>query len=558
MDLQDPVPGAAFAIGIAHRIRILGTDTVQRLVAWDQGMGEFADDMARDLAAEAPARLRRSLLGEGIKRSAGDRGITPIVRLYLPEQARQIGDQPVLLRIAAQDIAFADIRFPGFEHRPQIDIDDVVGLDGPDRRIVARDGDTVGPCPHDAAVPMFLDPKLPRGQFADFVFDLALADSRAHQIFPLDGVEKPERLGLGAFQLGAARIFDKWKKAGHDGIGASRPCKINRKINHRMRAMKMMAALSALLLAGWVTQANAGPCPCTNFFTGDAKPFIAEGVAHDTVSGRFFVAGVAARRIIAIQTGRARNFARLPDEYSPLGIALADGSLWVTAAVLPQGAGHEGPSALIAFDLGGKVRTVYPVPDDGRHVLNDLTFAPDGTVYTSDARDGSLYRLMPGASALTRLGPRALLKSPQGMAVSRDGKFLLVADYSLGLVKVDPAAAAFEPLKIPADAKTKGIDGLARLADGSFLASQNGLAEPRILRLILSPDWSQLLSLEVVAEDDAAIADPSLVMTDSSGAYVVGVSQWASFGQDRQTPTKPLQPWRIIRLDIHSNAPGHQ
>ena len=314
--------------------------------------------------------------------------------------------------------------------------------------------------------------------------------------------------------------------------------------------MRVVAALALLVLAGWTTEAAAA-CPCTDFYTGDAKPFIAEGIARDTATGRFFVAGVAARRIVAIQNGQARNFARLPDDYSPLGIAVAGGSLWVTAAVVPQGAGHEGPSALIAFDPGGKVKTVYPVPDEGRHVLNDLTFAPDGTVYTSDAREGSLYRLIPGASALTRLGPRGLLKSPQGMAVSADGHFLLVADYSLGLVKVDLATAAFEPLQIPADVKVKGIDGLARLADGSFLAIQNGLAEPRILKLTLSPDWSQILLLDVLAQKDAAIADPSLVTADDSGAYVVGVSQWGSFGQDQQTPTKPLQPWRIIELELN-------
>jgi hypothetical protein len=117
-------------------------------------------------------------------------------------------------------------------------------------------------------------------------------------------------------------------------------------------------------------------------------------------------------------------------------------------------------------------------------------------------------------------------------------------------VKVDLATAVFEVLQIPVDSRIKGIDGLARLADGSFLASQNGLSQPHILRLIVSPDWSRLLSWEIVAEDDPAIADPSLVTADASGAYVVGISQWASFGKDQQEPTKPLQPWRIVKLEL--------
>jgi hypothetical protein len=313
-----------------------------------------------------------------------------------------------------------------------------------------------------------------------------------------------------------------------------------------MNAMKAIVAFLLLAMTGSV--AHAAPCPCTTFFAGDAKPFIAEGMARD--GDRFFVAGVAARRIVEIRGGRARDFATLPGDYSPLGIAVAGNILWVTAAVMPQGAGHEGASALIALDLRGRVKNIYPVPDEGRHVLNDLTVSRDGTVYASDARDGSFYRLAPGATALTRLGKRSLLKSPQGMAASDDGKFLLVADYSLGLVKIDTATAEVAPLQILDGRNAKGIDGLARLADGSFLASQNGTRAAHILRLSLSQDWSQLLSLETVAEDDAAVADPSLVMADSSGAYVVGVSQWGSFGQEQQAPTQPLQPWRIIKLNL--------
>lgn len=312
--------------------------------------------------------------------------------------------------------------------------------------------------------------------------------------------------------------------------------------------MKMAAALLIVLLTGGAANAVAAPCPCSDFFVGDAAPFIAEGIAY--AGDRVFVASVASRRIVAIQGGRARDFVRLPDEYSPFGIAVAGQTLWVTAAVVAQGAGHDGPSALLAFDLSGKLTSTYPMPDEGRHALGDLTVAPGGTVYISDGLDGSIYVLPPGGHALTRIGPRKLFRSPQGMAVSDDGKSLLVVDYALGLTRFDLATATFMTLKNPDGVNAKGIDGLARLPDGSFLASQNGTKQPHILRLTLSPDWSRLVSLEVVAEDDAAIADPSLVTADASDAYVVGISQWGSFGKDQQEPTKPLQPWRIIKLEL--------
>ncbi len=315
--------------------------------------------------------------------------------------------------------------------------------------------------------------------------------------------------------------------------------------------MKTAVGFLLALIAGWTTSAVAAPCPCSNLFVGQAEPFIAEGIARDAATDRLFIASVATRRIVTIHDGQQHDFAHLPNDYSPLGIAVSGNTLWVTAAVVRQGSGHDGPSALIALDKrDGHVRNVYPVADAGRHILNDLTFAPDGAVYASDAGDGSIYVLASHARALTQLGGQALFKSPQGMAVSADGKSLLVADYSLGLVKLDIASATVTPLQIPDGVNVKGIDGLARLPNGTFLASQNGLSRPRILHLSLAGDWSQVTSFDVIAADDEAVADPSLVMADQSGAYVVGVSQWGSFGQDQQTPTKPLQPWRIVRLQL--------
>ena len=49
------------------------------------------------------------------------------------------------------------------------------------------------------------------------IFDLTLGDAGTEQVFPLDGVEQLERLGLGGLQLGAAHIFGK----GQHGHGQS-------------------------------------------------------------------------------------------------------------------------------------------------------------------------------------------------------------------------------------------------------------------------------------------------------------------------------------------------
>jgi sugar lactone lactonase YvrE len=295
-------------------------------------------------------------------------------------------------------------------------------------------------------------------------------------------------------------------------------------------------------------------CPCTVFFQGPAQPFVAEGLAHD--GGRVFVGGVVPRRIVAVENGRASVFVdRLPGAYSPFGM-VADRSralLWVSAAVLPLSEGatkdtHD-TSALIAFDLThGALRKVYPLT--GKHDLGDVALAADGTVYVSDSLEGSVFRLMPNGAVLERVGSAGMLSSAQGMAVSADGRQLLVADYEMGLLCVDLATGKLQTIAIPNTVTTIGIDGLARLANGDFVATQNGTKTARILRLRLSPDWSRLKSLTVLAANTPDVAAPSLIMAEGSDVYLVGVSQWASFG-DAPKPIGTVPAWKIVRIASH-------
>jgi sugar lactone lactonase YvrE len=302
---------------------------------------------------------------------------------------------------------------------------------------------------------------------------------------------------------------------------------------------------------------NTAPlCRCKVVYEGTDAPFIAEGVAQDLHTDRIFVASVNQRKIVAIHNGAMHDFAVVPDGMSALGIRInaAHDLLWAAAATLPQGAGNSGDlgkSALLAFDItSGALRYRFDVPIRAdRRAFGDMIFAQDGTAYVSDAVDGSIFRLKPGADALESVAGSGRFSSPQGMVVSEDGRTLLVADYTAGLQRFDIESGDLANIPVPAGITTLGIDGLVQLRDGSFAATQNGIGPNRVVRFRLSQDWSRLVSFAVIARATADVADISLLTQDGNDVLVSGVSQWGSF-DEAASPARPLKPWRIVRVTM--------
>ncbi|MGN6515174.1 MAG: hypothetical protein ACTHLR_04965 [Rhizomicrobium sp.] len=302
--------------------------------------------------------------------------------------------------------------------------------------------------------------------------------------------------------------------------------------------------------------ATAPICACRRVYEGSAEPFIAEGVANDLHTGRVFVASVAQRKVVAIRDGAAHDFAAVPDGMSPLGVRInaAHDLLWVAASTLPQsdgGDGDMGTAALLAFDItSGALRYRFNAPVYApKRSFSDMTFAPDGTAYVSDAIEGSIFRLKPGGDGLDLVGGRARFSSPQGMAVSADGRKLLVADYTAGLQVMDIATGELANVRVPPGVTTLGIDGLVQMPNGSFAATQNGIRPNRVVTFRLSRDWMRMESFTVVAPATADMSDVSLLTPDGNDVLVVGTSQWNSFGDD-PTPSRPLKPWRVVRVSL--------
>ena len=180
--------------------------------------------------------------------------------------------------------------------------------------------------------------------------------------------------------------------------------------------------------------------------------------------------------------------------WSAFGLAIdpARRILWVGSAGIPETAEVDtteiGRGVVIGVDLeSGQRIAELALPDDGReHVPGDLSVAPDGTLFVSDATAGVLWVLRPGAKGLEVLaGPDALV-SPQGSALSADGRILWLADYALGILAVDPATGATRRVEQPWSPTLLGIDAL--LVDGEdLIAVQNGVRPARVLRIGVDP-----------------------------------------------------------------------
>jgi sugar lactone lactonase YvrE len=288
--------------------------------------------------------------------------------------------------------------------------------------------------------------------------------------------------------------------------------------------------------------------------------FWPEGMDVDARSGRIYVASVRHRTIAVIEPdGSTRELwpRGRADLASVEGVRVdtARNLLWVTTSPVrssPDVArGDTTDASLLRVRLADGVieRRWRLAPFAGDHALGDLVLGPHGDVFITDSNDPVLYRLRPGADSLEALRD-ARFHSLQGLAPSPDGRYLFLADYSHGLLRVDLATEAVLRLDDAPHSTSLGCDGIA-WDRGAIVAVQNGVAPARVMRFVLDLTWTRIARADVL-DQNTRIADEPTIGAVVGGRFVyVSNSQWEKFDSTgRRVASRPLTAPVLLALPL--------
>lgn len=278
-----------------------------------------------------------------------------------------------------------------------------------------------------------------------------------------------------------------------------------------------------------------------------------EGIAWRARTGAFYFGDVNDRAVwIQRPDGTRQRFTPEGDElWGVFGLVVDEpaGALWAATSAVPAMRGFtpdlDGTAALAEIDLeSGAVRRVIPVRrvvgDRESHVLGDLALAPDGALLLPDSGAPVIWRLAPGAADLEPWVTSPEFLSLQGIVVSPEGGFALVADHANGLLRVDLGSRQVTRLEPPAGSTLVGLDGLVALPGGGVVAIQNGTRPARVLQVRLDEAAETVLSVRVLERGHLAMAAPSLGCLGPEGeVYFIGNAGWSRFELNGGEPTPP-------------------
>lgn len=337
-------------------------------------------------------------------------------------------------------------------------------------------------------------------------------------------------------------------------------------------ALRRLASMGAVLSAAAQSQAEQligaeAMAPIAARFDLNVKPVAAsrvhasipaehdlvEGIAWDSENRRLYATTVVDRALLSVGQG-GTSVAASEGLGSLLGAAYdpVRKRLWVASAALPETPG-ESPAwiGLVSIDPQRPGRLVrVAAPAGAAAAPGDVAVAPDGDVYASDGLNGAVYRCRPGCSVLETLLAPGTLFSAQGLAVSKDGRLLYIADRRYGIAALERSSGRLLQVQGDETMMLDGIDGLVRHGR-DLIGLQTAWHPQRIVRLRLSADGLKVRRLDVLESNHPDWKEITLGAVAGDRLLYVANAQWSRYGKGGvEVAGAPALPTLIRVLDL--------
>jgi sugar lactone lactonase YvrE len=285
---------------------------------------------------------------------------------------------------------------------------------------------------------------------------------------------------------------------------------------------------------------------------------LSEGMAWSEKHKRFYL-GSAKRKIISVdEDGNACVF--VPSADAGLGMVVGlrvddqRGELWaVSEQFTPQPGLVRGVFRYRLSD--GKLLAKYPAPFQGADLVNDLVVTPDGTVYATASNSGSLLRIRPASERMEVFLAPLALPDPNGITVSRDGRFLFVAGWYC-ITRVDLRSKTTLLLNSAPAIAAGCIDGLYEY-HGDLVGIQNCVHDSgRVLRLHLNAEQNTIVSARVLESYNPLFEGITTGAIAGNQFYFVANTQLHKMGSDGAVPAEvQFNPLHVLRVSLQSTDP---
>jgi sugar lactone lactonase YvrE len=208
-------------------------------------------------------------------------------------------------------------------------------------------------------------------------------------------------------------------------------------------------------------------------------------------------------------------------------------------------------TGLFRFRLAdGSLIRSYPLDSDGRHGLNDLIVASDGSVYATATDGSTVVRLDPKTGVYEDVLPAGAVPDANGITISDNEHYLFVAGW-YSITRIDLSTRKAIILRKP-DAIADGCnDGLYFHSARSLIGIQNCVhATGRVMRYNLSPDLESIEGAQVLESYNPRFNGITTGAIVGDQLFFIANPQLRKIGPHGH-PLSRLDPLQVLRLPLN-------